>query len=498
MSLRPVLMLLALACRCEPANDDTQAVPDETGDSQAETGETGDTQPTGDTQETGDPPPVHTDLNGDGLPDLILAGYRTTFDSKDYANTARIHLGTAEGFESSPSQELEGFGIRDVLVEDFDQDGHLDLVLVNNRYTDDDFGVSTFVYWGEDGNFDQARRSELPCSAGANGASADFNKDGFPDLALACIKSRESYLYWGRQERMSGADRLAFEFTGGRHVIAQDLNDDGWTDLVFANERDGEGNNQTNSNVVLNGPDGFDRAGAVTLPTIGALKVVTGDPDQDGYTDLLFVDHQDGEDYAVESYLYWGSAEGWSVEDRFAFSVPGAYDAAITDLNSDGLDDIVFASWFDNERYDIDSPIYWNSGHGFAPEQFSGLPTLGTREVRVADLNLDGFPDVLLPSYCTDGQFPPEARIFWGSATGPSADDMTMLEPGGVRGVTVTDANLDGRPDLVFGGYNSPCGVSAEESYAYWGSEAGFEERQVFSTPVIQADPVVVGGGSVD
>jgi hypothetical protein len=498
---RPMLMILALACRCGPGDDDTQSAPDETGDTyqSGDTQETGDTPDTDDTHETGDTqPPPPTDLNGDGLPDLILAGYRTSFDSEDYANTTRIHLGTASGFESNPSQELEGFGTRQVLVDDLDRDGHLDLVLVNNRYTDDDFGVSTFVYWGENGSFDQARRSELPCSAAGAGAIADLNQDGYPDLALACIKGRESYVYWGRSDRMNADDHFAFEFTGGRDVLARDLNDDGWVDLAFANERDSEGNYQTNSHVMINGPDGFQRENAVQLPTIGALKVVAGDPDGDGYTDLLFVDYKDGEDYTVDSYLYWGSADGWSVEDRFALATAGAYDAAFTDLNGDGLDDIVIASWFDNERYDIDSPIYWNSADGFGPEQHSGLPTLGTREVRVADLNLDGFPDVLLPSYCTDGKFPPEGRIFWGSAAGPSADVMTMLEPGGVRGVTVTDANLDGLPDIIFAGYNSPCGVSAEESYAYWGSEAGFEDRQVFATPVIQADPVVVGGGSVD
>lgn len=492
-----LFLIAGLACQCGPTTQDS---PD-THDSDAGTDSDPDSQPPGDSSPDSHadtaPPPAHDDLNGDGRPDLILAAYRETFESADLLTSTYIFLGTDDGFEQSPSQVLDGMGTRKVLVQDLDRDGHEDLVLVNNRRNDDDYDVSTWVYWGQNGVFDSGRRSSLPCPGGSDGAIADLDGDGFSDLILACLKGGHSYVYWGGEQRYSTERRLTLDIAFGRAVEADDLNGDGLIDLVFASERDAEGNYQTASTVLLGTATGLATDDPILLPTVGAYDVLACDPDHDGFTDLLFTNHHDGDDYTVDSYLYQGSAQGWSSDRRTALATTGATTAAVADLDGDSLDDIVFANWYDGERYDVDSLVYWNSAEGFGPGGSTGLPTLGAQVARVADLNLDGFPDVILPSFCTDGAFPPEGRIFWGSADGPSAEHMTMVEPGGIRGMTVTDANLDGWPDLVFGGYNSSCHVSAEESYAYWGGPDGYGTRQVFETPVVYADPVVVGGGAV-
>jgi hypothetical protein len=485
-----LLLSLALACHCGPSSSDSEPMP-------PDSPPPGDTDESSTVVETGDTaPPRPSDLNGDGFPDLILAGYKDTLQSEDYAQTTRIHLGGADGFETTPSQTLEGFGTREVLVEDLDGDGHLDIVLVNNRRLEEDFDVSSFVYWGRQGSFEQSARTELPSSGATDAVAADLNQDGFTDLVFACFKGGVSPVYWGSAEGFDPEERLEIEITRARAVLAEDLDGDGWIDLAFASERDGEGSYQAHSSVLLNGPEGFDPDAAIRLPTVGAWSVQAGDLDRDGHRDLLFLCREDDGDYRVDSYLYYGAPEGWSETRRATLPTRAATDAAIADLNGDGWEEIVFAQWFDNERYDIDSTIYWNSAQGFSEERRSGLPALGPQAVIIEDLDLDGHPDVLLPTFCTDGKFPPEARIFWGSAEGPDADRMTTLEPGGIRGFTVSDANLDGWPDIVFAGYNSPCHVTAEESYTFWGGPEGFGTPQAYETPVIHAEPVVVGGHS--
>ncbi len=489
-----VFLFFGLACHCgsEPADSDSPP-----GDSHppADSGETSTPGETGETGETGDTsPPPPGDLNGDGLPDLILAGYATTLQSTDFAETVRIHLGTEDGFETEPSQELEGYGTRKVLADDLDQDGHLDLVLVNNRIADDDYEAPSYVYWGEDGTYSTERRTELPCKAANDGELADVDGDGFTDVILACYKGGASYVYSSSLAGIDPSPAVTLPVVRARDVLVEDLNGDGFLDLAFACEQDDQGSYQASSLVILGSEQGFGEDDVYRLPTIGAKQVLAEDLDQDGHLDLLFVNHEgDGELHAVDSYLYQGSADGWSEERRVALPTLGASDAAIADLNGDGLEDLVFANWCNGDRFDVESTIYWNSPDGFDPDSSVGLPTLGAQRVRVADFDLDGHPDVLLPTFCTDGEFPPEARLFWGSAAGPDAENFTTLEPGGIRGVTVADADQDGWPDIVFGGYNSPCHVTAEESSTYRGGPDGLELWQRFETPVIYGAPVVVG-----
>jgi hypothetical protein len=491
MTSTAILFFALLGCQCGRSPDDSQLPDDSTpGDS-----EPSDSEPPDSPVDTGDPPGPG-DLDGDGLPDLILAGYRTVFGSEDLQSSVFIYGGTPDGFATTPTQELPSLGTREVLVDDLDRDGHLDMLLVNNRRTDDDFDVSSWVYWGQDGQFDAKRRSHLICPGANDGELADLNGDGYLDVALACSKGGSSFVYWGSAERFSDDQRLAIPCTRPRGLAVDDLDGDGALDLVLANEYDKTGY-ATSSWVLLNGPDGLDPAQAIPLPTVGPYRVVVGDPNADGHKDLLFVNHHDDEDYTVDSYLYWGSSEGWSEDRRLSLPTMGASDAAFADLNGDGRDDLVFAHWFDGERYDIDSLIYWNGEKGLGQHGTTGLPTLGPRVVEVADLDLDGHLDVVLPTFCTDGKFPPEGRIFWGGPEGPTPSDTTVLEPGGIRRMLVTDANLDGWPDLIFPGYNSPCHVSAEESYVFWGGEDGYGDQQIFETPVIFAPPVVVGAAEV-
>jgi lysyl-tRNA synthetase class 2 len=116
--MRTFLFLAALLASCKPTDktDDTSAPGDTAESADSDTADTGST-------------PNPEDLNGDGLPDLVLAGYRLDFESADFVTPTRIFMGTGSGFDAAPSVEVEGTGVRDLLVSDLDMDGWKDLYL---------------------------------------------------------------------------------------------------------------------------------------------------------------------------------------------------------------------------------------------------------------------------------------------------------------------------------------------------------------------------------
>ena len=116
------------------------------------------------------------DFNNDGILDLAVANY-----GADDTNAVTVLLGNGDGTFKAPAYyDAPGFGIRSLSVGDFNRDGIADLAAVG-------FWFSTLDYLpgNGDGTFAAAIPVgvNLPLGSGYV-ASADFNGDGLPDLAL--------------------------------------------------------------------------------------------------------------------------------------------------------------------------------------------------------------------------------------------------------------------------------------------------------------------------
>ncbi|HND34395.1 MAG TPA: VCBS repeat-containing protein, partial [Myxococcota bacterium] len=205
--------------------------------------------------------------------------------------------------------------------------------------------------------------------------------------------------------------------------------------------------------------EGFSAERRSLLPSVGAYGIAAADLDGDRYKEVLISNYSDGSSLMQDSYLYWGSAEGYSVERRSLLPSMGATGNAIADLDADGLPDIVIANSSDGTTSEVPSWIYWGSG-GWTTAERTELPTLGAEGVSLQDLDADGYTDVIISGGDPSGTSP-VSYVFWGSTTRYSDGDHIELATVGSVGNAVSDLDGDGWKDLIFAG--------ADTAQVWWG-----------------------------
>jgi hypothetical protein len=188
----------------------------------------------------------------------------------------------------------------------------------------------------------------------------------------------------------------------------------------------------------------------------GDVEFVTRfDLNNDGYIDI-FTSESEGPFVSI----YWGGSGGYSPGNRTAFSTLGAAACDVADLNLDGHSDFVVPHILGTRRISI----YWGSPTGPNPSTPTHLPLNGTPDgVFIADLNKDGYLDIICDNYQSG-----ISSIFWGSAAGYSISNRTELQVSqGYFNIEAADYNRDGWIDIIF--VNHPFSLRI-----FWGSPTGF------------------------
>ena len=231
---------------------------------------------------------------------------------------------------------------------------------------------------------------------------------------------------------------------------ATDLDGDGYADLPFSNSWDGA-TRHVPSYIYWGSEQRFDPWDRAELPGMGASAVATADLDADGFVDVVLVNERDDDgDASIQSYVYWGGEEGFSTDSRSELTTDGARGASIADLDRDGYLDLVFANGGPASACSAtDSVIFWGSADGFSDSSRSGLPTIGAMAVEIADLDDDGNLDIVFVcARCPDTE-EAGALIYWGSSEGFEPSNRQLLTVPDARECAIADVDSDGRLDLV-------------------------------------------------
>ncbi len=233
------------------------------------------------------------DFNGDGKPDLAVAnGY--------YGSVVSIFLGNGDGtFAPAPGSPIVVAGPFDITeaiaVADFNGDGVLDLAAANDGEGYDPSTVTILLGKG-DGTFAAAATKPTVGESPTGITTGDFNGDGTPDLATANFHNNSVTILLGNGDGMfteaAGSPIAVGNFPWT--LSTADFNRDGKADLAVANNNYEQAAPGTIS-VLLGTGDGTFTQAAGSPISMGHTpeSAAVGDFNGDGIADLAVANNGD-------------------------------------------------------------------------------------------------------------------------------------------------------------------------------------------------------------
>ena len=360
------------------------------------------------------------DFDADGYMDLVIASY----SDGDYETTSYVLYGSASGLGSADA--LPTTTPRDICIGDVDGDGDDDIVFPSYQSGGSDYRQDGHVYENYGGSFDWVRVDLLAARGSTDCHIRDLDADGYDDILFGSRIQESSYaqpyIHWGDATASWSSNDWGLPSNGGRQTTVYDVDQDGNLDIIHPAST-------SSYSVIYWGPNFFNSRSFII--DAGAWEIEAGDLDNDGYTDLVTCPYSG---YDSTPHVWWGSASGFDASNRTDLTAHTCRDVDIEDVNGDGWDDILIANYRNgHSSYSPDSYVYYGSASGFSETDRDDLPGSHVEELVTADLDGDGYMEILASNYYGSGYLT-DSYIYWGSATGYSTSNRTGLEGNGVWG----------------------------------------------------------------
>ncbi|MDX2128826.1 MAG: FG-GAP-like repeat-containing protein [Chloroherpetonaceae bacterium] len=372
------------------------------------------------------------DVNNDGRPDLVTSNGGTI------NNSLSIRLGDGTGSFTGTSVvllPLNLVGAFGVFVADIDLDGRQDYLV----------GNSNSVYFARGngtGGVTDTTRIDI-ASQPRQVAVGDINKDGKPDFVAAAAGTNVVSARVG--DGLGGFSFVDFENwnIGGAtlpwSVILRDVNRDGNLDFITAN--------RTSNDVTVRFGLGDGKFSTVSVSRYsvggGATRVDASDLDLDGNIDIVSA-NRTGNSISILRGV--GSGSFGTATNISVGNSPESIVAS--DVNQDGKPDLLVANSADNTV----SVLLNTTTITLNPFGAAYGVSVGSTPNRifVADVNLDGKPDIL-----TAGRFANTVSVRLGDGIGGFTGTTEISVGDQPFGLFVADVNLDGKPDILTANQNA-------------------------------------------
>ncbi len=328
------------------------------------------------------------DINQDGYLDIVMGIHRTA--NYVYSTNSLIYWGNAQATFTNVTQ-LPTVGCMDLCIDDIDNDGYFDIVFANNKQSSDTYAINSYIYWGNP-SYTYSERTDLYTEGATGVAVADLNKDGYKDIVFCNNLTAPSniapysYIYWGGQNR-TFTSRSELSTEGAEDCELADFNGDGWLDIIFVN-----GVNANRNAYLYWGGKIAPYTTKLELPTYEAIDISVADLNNDQYLDIVITNYHNWNDElnsnATNSFIYWGNPNK-TFDKKTELPTRGAKASDIADLNNDGYLDIIFGNDYDGTHY-LNSYIYWGDA-SYRYKKRTEIPTAGVWDVSIGYATLSKF-----------------------------------------------------------------------------------------------------------
>lgn len=300
------------------------------------------------------------------------------------------------------------------------------------------FAVSATVAQGQINfrkpDFDTGKR---PLSV----ATADFNRDGLPDIVTA--NGQDNSVSLLLNDGHGGFSPHTDYPVGGNPaaVLAADFNNDGVPDIAVANQ------NTNSISILLGKGNGSLRALPAFATGAGPEALAAGDFNHDGKLDLAVLNQNDG-----TVSIFYGHGDGTFTHSTDYLVGPtsqGGFAGGVVaaDFNHDGILDLAVATGTSNQVFlFLGKP----DGSFISTTPFSIFAQLATGPIAAADFNQDGNLDLVIQELsCDRGGCAGPILIFGGHGDGTFDQGHSLNVADAGIPLTVADINGDHVPDVV-------------------------------------------------
>jgi hypothetical protein len=326
-----------------------------------------------------------------------------------------------------------GYNPKSLITADFNNDGKLDLAGTN-------YGASSvFVFLGTGagtfGTVDSFMVCAFPSSPSnfSSICSADFNGDGFKDLAVGSVATNGVYILLGTGTGSFGTPTNFATGTTHYSIASADFNGDSKADLATVNY----GSN--NISILLGAGTGSFGAATNFIVGTNPQSVISADFNLDGKADLATANAGSNN---VSILLGTGTGNfGATVNFQSAngpMSITGA------DFNNDSKLDLATTNGADT----LSILLGTGTGSFGSPTKYftPGMGSYYQGSIINADFNMDGNVDLATSDYAAGSGY---ASVFLGTGTGNFGTAGNFATGTNPFAIVAADFNMDGKPDLA-------------------------------------------------
>ena len=200
--------------------------------------------------------------------------------------------------------------------------------------------------------------------------------------------------------------------------------------------------------IYQNDAEGFTKLTNPTFPNIMYSAIETADFDGNGHQDIIITGTKTSATSTSVFLIYYNNGDGTFNEISDSGITPVNFGSVqAVDFNNDGLVDIL-VNGQTTEFYV--TKIYAQESDGDFIEQSSALIGTYFSDTKVFDANMDGLPDLLVTGFNTS--FTPDTKLYLNQGDFTFAENNSNLIGAYFSSIDTADINNDGFPDLLITG----------------------------------------------